>query len=372
MEKSMPKITKRFVETLRPDTTGRDVFAWDAGDGALKGFGIRVKPSGAASYFIQYRNHEGRTRRLVLGRIGELTPDEARQLATDKLRDARKGADPSADRHAARNASTVAEVCDLYLSHGRGTIKPSTLEMDRSRIECHVKPLLGRRGVAGLTRRDIERFQADIAAGKTARPRRSSGRSGETTGGRAVAARTVGMLGAILELAKRHGAIAENPARGVRRFPDNKRRRFLSLDEVTALGKAMRDAETNGENQIASRHCCSPAAVGMKYSHCPGLGSIRKHTVFGLKIRKAVHSYALSAPQLLSSWRPNHAWRAVHGSFPPAETRAILSACHAFWHVYVPVAGSRRTSMCPCRAQECDGPHVATFIRGFRSSVGIF
>jgi integrase len=245
----MPKITKRFVDTIRPGPIGRDVFAWDAGDGALKGFGVRVKPSGVASYLIQYRNREGRTRRLVLGRVGELTPDEARKFAADRLRDARKGADPSAERHAARGAITVGEICDLYLTDAKSRIKASTLAMDRSRIDCHVKPLLGGRAVAGLTQRDIERFQADIAAGKTARPRRKTGRSGKTTGGRGVAARAVGMLGTILEFAKRHGAVAENPARGVRRFPDNKRRRFLSPDELAALGAAMREAENNGENR---------------------------------------------------------------------------------------------------------------------------
>jgi integrase len=59
------------------------------------------------------------------------------------------------------------------------------------------------------------------------------------------------MLGAILEFAKRHGWIAENPARGVHRFPDNKRRRFLSFDQLAALGKAMRDAENDGDNRTA-------------------------------------------------------------------------------------------------------------------------
>jgi integrase len=247
----MPKITKRFVDRLRPDGTERDVFAWDGGDGALKGFGVRVKKSGAASYFIQYRNQEGRTRRLVLGRVGELTPNEARQLAADRLKGVRKGGDPSAERHAARTAITVAELCDLYLADAKGRIKPSTLAMDRSRIECHVKPMIGRRTAAGLTRRDIERFQADVAAGKTAKPRKEVGRSGKTTGGRGVAARTVGMLGAILEFGKRHGTLVENPARGVRRFPDNKRRRYLSLDEISALGTVMREAEADGENRTA-------------------------------------------------------------------------------------------------------------------------
>ena len=82
----MPKITKRTVDRLRPDPAGRDRFLWDAGDGALKGFGVRVKPSGVASYIIQYRNKEGRTRRLALGRVGVLTPEEARREAGDRLK----------------------------------------------------------------------------------------------------------------------------------------------------------------------------------------------------------------------------------------------------------------------------------------------
>ena len=48
--------------------TGREVFAWDAGDGSIKGFGVRMMPSGAASYLVQYRTRGGdpRTRRLTL------------------------------------------------------------------------------------------------------------------------------------------------------------------------------------------------------------------------------------------------------------------------------------------------------------------
>jgi integrase len=245
----MPKITKRLVDGLQPDRSGRDVFRWDGGDSALKGFGLRLKPSGVASYLVQYRNKEGRTRRLVIGRVGELTPDEARRLAADKLKEVRTGADPSADRRAARTAMTVAELCDLYLVDAKGRIKASTLAMDGSRIDCHVKPLIGRRAVAGLTCRDIERLQADVAAGKTARPREDRGRAGQTTGGRAVAGRVVGMLGTILEFARRQGLIAENPTRGVRRFADNKRRRFLSAEDLAALGAAMSEAARQGENR---------------------------------------------------------------------------------------------------------------------------
>ena len=248
------KITKRLIDGLRPDPGGKERFIWDR---ELKGFGLRVLTAmgdgsnriSSASYVVQYLTPEGRTRRLKLAAVDELAPEEARGLAKDRLGEVAKGGDPSADRHKARHAATVAELCDLYLADAEGRVKASTLAMDRSRIETHVKPLVGRRSVASLTLEDIEKMQADIASGKTAKAR--SGRGGVTTGGRGVAARTVGMLGTILEWAKRRRLIAENPARGVRKFPDGRQQRFLSLDEQTRLGKAMSEALAEGENPLA-------------------------------------------------------------------------------------------------------------------------
>jgi len=94
----MAKLTKRVVDAIRPDATGHDVFVWDTGDGSLKGFGVRMKPSGAATYLVQYRTKEGRTRRLALGRVRVLTPDEARALASDILKQVALGGEPSAER----------------------------------------------------------------------------------------------------------------------------------------------------------------------------------------------------------------------------------------------------------------------------------
>ena len=131
-----------------------------------------------------------------------------------------------------RGAITVAELCDLYLADAKGRIKASTLAMDRSRIETHVKPLIGRLTVRSLTAADIERMKADIIAGKTAKGRK--GRGGISTGGPAAAARTIGMLGTILEYARTSlKIIKENPARGVKKPPDRKQRRFLNIREIT-------------------------------------------------------------------------------------------------------------------------------------------
>jgi integrase len=251
----MPKITKRMVDALTPDPE-RDIQVMDS---ELVGFGVRMKPTGAASYFVRYRTPEGTARRLALGKVGALTPDEARKLARVKLAEVAKGSDPSAERRKVREASTVAEVCDWYLDAAlRGDIrgregkriKPSTLAMDQSRIDCHILPLIGRRSVDSLTDTDIARLQRDIAAGKTAKAR-APGPGGITTGGEGVAARTVRMLRAILAHAERGKLIRSNPARGVRILAEGKRERRLSEEEIRALGVALQSGAEADENNAA-------------------------------------------------------------------------------------------------------------------------
>jgi integrase len=242
----MPSLTKRFADRIAPNSFGKEITHWDS---KLTGFGLRVQPGGSASWVAMYRTREGRLRKLTIGKVGTLTPDEARKQARQKLAEAANGLDPASEKTAARRGMTVAELCDWYVKEAEGRVKASTLVMDRSRIKCHVKPLIGARPVASLTSDDIARMQAEIVAGKTAKGRK--GRGGVTSGGRGAAARTVGMLGTILEFGRRRKILKENPARLVEKLPGGKQRRFLSLDEIAALGKAMRIAESKGESTTA-------------------------------------------------------------------------------------------------------------------------
>ena len=73
----MAKITKRFVDGLKPDPTQEKQWM----DDTLSGFGVRMTPTWAASYFVRYRTQDGAARRMVLGKVGTLTPDEARKMA---------------------------------------------------------------------------------------------------------------------------------------------------------------------------------------------------------------------------------------------------------------------------------------------------
>lgn len=64
------RLTKQVIGGLKAE--GNDIVIWDD---SLPGFGVRVKPSGAKTFILQYRNRHGRSKRLSLRRVGQLTLD---------------------------------------------------------------------------------------------------------------------------------------------------------------------------------------------------------------------------------------------------------------------------------------------------------
>ena len=83
----MPKITKRMVDALIPSERERVVW-----DDDIKGFGVRVHPTGRKVYIVKYR-HEGRAVKATIGPHGPITPAAARARAAEIVTLARTGRD---------------------------------------------------------------------------------------------------------------------------------------------------------------------------------------------------------------------------------------------------------------------------------------
>lgn len=242
----MPKLTKRVIDALEPGKA--DLFAWD---NELRGFGVRMKPSGSASWLVQYRNSAGQSKRFTIGQTNVLAPDEARKEARRLLSEASSGKDPAAAKKAAREALTVEQLCAQYLEAAQAGLvltrsgaakRVSTVRADEGRINQHIVPLIGKVLVRDLNRAAVQRMVDAIAAGRTAkRVRKGPHALARVTGGPATASRTVGLLGGILSWGARRGLAPEvNPAHGVEKAKDKPRDRVLTHAELSALGEALR------------------------------------------------------------------------------------------------------------------------------------
>jgi integrase len=272
----MPKLTKRIVDAT--NTTDREIVAWDE---ELPGFGLRVKKSGAKSFIVQYRNRNGRSRRLTIGRYGVLTPDCARREAKAALAEVTRGFDPVESRQSDRAARTMAELCRDYLAKAdagllltrrRKAKCASTLYTDRGRIERHIIPLLGHRTVKDLTSSDVRAFMRDVIAGKTAADVKTKkhGRA-RVTGGRGTASRTMGLLGAILNFAVEEEYRPDNPARGIVRPKDEKRKARLDDEGYRTLGQKLREAEEKREPWQAVEAIRALVLTGCRRGEIEGL-----------------------------------------------------------------------------------------------------
>ena len=221
----MPKLTKRTIDATEPQLV--EFFIWDE---SIPGFGVRIMPSGRKSFVVQYRAGR-RPRRMSLGPSTVLTCDQARTRAITIIAAVRNGEDPSADRAAKRNAATVTDLAERFdKEHISVRLKPSTAKEYRNTLKRFILPALGRLAVPEITRADVAKFHHDLRH----IPYQAN--------------RCLEVVSKMFVLAEMWGLRPDgsNPRKHIRKYPEEKRERFLSAAELRRIGEVLREMESEG------------------------------------------------------------------------------------------------------------------------------
>lgn len=218
-------LTAADVKSAKRTTTDRVL--WDH-----PGFGVRIRPSGAKSWLVQYRTLAGQTRRMALGRVEQLPLAQARREADRIIASARLGKDPAAERGENRRGLTVADLAEQWLEAAE--IKETTAREYRRQLKVIIIPKFGRKSARSLTAEQISSLFFEIRDAK--KPY--------------LANRVVATLSSMLGWAARRGMIPANPAQGVIDKRDKGReranKRTLSEDETHRFLRACETLRAEG------------------------------------------------------------------------------------------------------------------------------
>lgn len=194
-------------------------------DNEVRGFCCRRQFSNTITYSVVFRTRSGLQRWMKVGRHPILTPALARAEAIRILRAVTLGEDPANERYALRSGATVSELLDQYLadmqSEKLNGKKFSTIKSDKSRIETHIRPRLGKFLLAAITQEQIEAFMNKCSPGS--------------------ARRIIGVLSAVFSFAVRKGLRGDNPCSKVKKPAAVRRMRRLSEAEYAQFGKTLND-----------------------------------------------------------------------------------------------------------------------------------
>ncbi len=218
-------LTDTRVKAVRPRKTVRDIR-----DGKLRGFGVRVSPSGRKQFFIQCQRRGERIWKIV-GDAGTISVGEARASAVEMLASIRRGEEAPVYR-----GETLFEaVAETTFQRYERVWKPGTLAVNRAYLRSRIMPHFAGRPIADIDRQEVRNWFARLRATPVA------------------ADRSMPVLSVIMREAERMGLRPEgsNPCRGIRRYRRKGRERFLSDDEIRRLSARLSAHEARWPEQVA-------------------------------------------------------------------------------------------------------------------------
>ncbi len=215
------RLTQRLVDTLGPDRSVREIR-----DTELRGFGVRILPSGRRRFFV-HAQADGRRTWKTVGDVDSMSLADARALACAQLAKIRTD-DPHrpADSLAKAPFEDVAEAA--FRRHSR-TWKPGTLAVNRKYLKNQILPRFRGQPIGAITGADVRQWFAALRSTPSA------------------ADRAMPVLSVIMREAETLGHRPEgsNPCRNIRRYRRRGRERFLSREETRRLGKTLARHEGN-------------------------------------------------------------------------------------------------------------------------------
>lgn len=270
------RITQRTVATLQ--SRDREFTLWDD---TVTGFGVRVRPTGARSYVVVYRAGTGRgspVRRFTIAAVGKIAPERARDRAKVILGAVAHGQDPANEKVVERGTPTVSELAERFMAdHVKAKRKERTAEFYRDILDRIVKPALGTTKADKVTRLQVGRLHSSLAN----TPFQAN--------------RVLAVVASMYAFAGAAGIVpvGTNPARGIEKFKEGRRERFLTSDELERLGSAIRDAETKGvpwvvdESKPTAKHL--PKARRSARMTPSAAAALRLLLFTGCRLREILH-----------------------------------------------------------------------------------
>ncbi len=209
--RSTNKLTKRYVDSIKP-VAKKELLHFDS---ELRGFGIRVFPTGRRTYFIQYRNQFGRTRRMKIGAHGALTPEQAREEAKKLLGEIAKGVDPSEEHKTSKDKPSFQDLAQQYLTiYAKANKRPKSYKEDKGMLDRVLLDRFGSRKIEEITSHDIQLLHQEFHD----KPYTAN--------------RIRALLSKMFNLAKQWKWISVNPVEGVSKYQEHKRDRWLNEEEM--------------------------------------------------------------------------------------------------------------------------------------------
>jgi len=208
------KINLTSVKTLKQGET-----LWDT---ELRGFGCRCQKSG--KFFILKYTISGRQRFYTIGEwSGALTPDQARKQAEMLRGQVQSGIDPMAEKERSRAIPFVNDAFENYLEEIKAKRSPRTHAEYKRLFDKLATKQIGRYQLNAISRADIARLHNSLKD----TPYQAN--------------RLLAVLSSFFSWSVKNGHRTEsdNPCRYIDRYKEKSRERFLSEEELYALGQAL-------------------------------------------------------------------------------------------------------------------------------------